>query len=129
MKMNIQERYREPIAEFVRRALERYEKNIESIILFGSVARGESKEDSDVDILVVGDVSLDELVNISFPILLEHGKLISAKNMNREHFDFLVREGYSFARNILREGIILYEGMGEAFGESGRKAKISQSLV
>jgi len=84
-------------------------KTIEKIILFGSVASGEGKEDSDVDILVVGDVSLDKLVNISFPILLEHGKLISAKNTNREHFDFLVREGYSFARNILGEGIILYE--------------------
>jgi len=33
--------------------LERYEKKIESIILFGSVARGEGKEDSDVDVLVV----------------------------------------------------------------------------
>jgi len=127
MKMNIQERYRKPIEEFVRKALERYEKKIERIILFGSVARGEGKEDSDVDILVVGDVSLDELVNISFPILLEHGELISAKNMNRGHFNFLVREGYSFARNILREGIILYERMGEAFGESGREAKISKS--
>jgi len=36
----------------------------------------------------------------------------------------LVREEYSFAMNILREGMILYERMGEAFGESGRKAKI-----
>jgi hypothetical protein len=129
MEKIIQERYRKPVDEFVRKALERYEKKIDSIILFGSVARGEGKEDSDVDILVVGDVSLDELVNVSFPILLEHGKLISAKNMKREHFDFLVREGYSFARNILREGITLYEGMGEAFGESGREAKISKYSV
>ena len=65
-----------------------------------------------MDILVIGDVSLEELVNISFPIPLEHGKLVSAKNMKREHFDFLVREGYSFARNILGEGIILYERVG-----------------
>jgi predicted nucleotidyltransferase len=120
--MEIQEKYQKPINEFVEKALGRYRDKIDSIILFGSVARGEGKEDSDVDILVVGDVNLDELVNISFPILLEHGKLISAKNMNMVHFDFLVREGYSFARNILREGIILYERMGEAFGESGRKA-------
>ncbi len=122
--MNIQERYRRPIEEFMSRALERYRDAIETIILFGSVARGEGNEDSDVDILVVGDVSLDELVNISFPILLEDRKLISAKNMNRVHFDFLVREGYSFARNILREGIILYERIGEAFGESRREDEL-----
>ena len=80
--MNIQERYRKPIEEFVRRALERYRDKIDSIILFGSVARDEGKGDSDVDVLVVGDVSLEELVTISFPILFEYGELISAKNMN-----------------------------------------------
>lgn len=51
--MNIQERYRKPVEEFVRRALERYGDEIEGIILFGSVARGEGKEDSDVDVLVI----------------------------------------------------------------------------
>ena len=110
------------------RAVERHKDKIESIILFGSVARGEAKEDSDVDILVIGDVSLEELVDISFPILLEHGKLISAKNMQREHFDFLVREGYSFAMTIFKDGRILYERMGEAFGESGRKTKALLAL-
>ena len=89
--MKIAEKYKRPVGEFVRRALEKYGDKIDEIILFGSVARGEAREDSDVDILVVGEVSLEELVDISFPILLEYEKLISAKNMNREHFDFLVR--------------------------------------
>jgi predicted nucleotidyltransferase len=127
--MKIQEKYKKPVEEFVRRALEKYEDEIDEIILFGSVARGEAREDSDVDILVIGEVSLEELVNLSFPILLEYEKLISAKNMNREHFDFLVRERYSFARNISKEGVILYEGMGKTFGESRREAKRSKSFV
>jgi predicted nucleotidyltransferase len=62
--MNIQERYRKPIEEFVRRVLGRYRDEIEGIILFGSVARDEGKEDSDVDVLVVGDVCVEELVTI-----------------------------------------------------------------
>ncbi|MGB2841621.1 MAG: nucleotidyltransferase domain-containing protein [Halobacteriota archaeon] len=127
--MKIAEKYKKPVEEFVRRALEKYRGKIDKIILFGSVARGEAREDSDVDILVVGNVSLEELVDISFPILLEYEELISAKNMNREHFDFLVREGYSFARNISKEGIIIYERMGKAFGESRREAKRSKSFV
>ena len=57
--MQIQKKYREAVEEFVRRVLERYRDKIDSIILFGSVARGEAKEDSDIDILVVGDVSLE----------------------------------------------------------------------
>ena len=53
IEMNIQERYRKPVEEFVRRALERYRNKIEGIILFGSVARNEGKEDSDVDVLLL----------------------------------------------------------------------------
>ena len=127
--MKIQERYQRAVDEFVRRALEKYSGRIDEIILFGSVARGEAREDSDIDILVIGDASLEELVDISFPILLEQGEIISAKDMDKGHFDFLVQEGYSFIRNVLEEGIILYERMGEAFGESRREAKVSKSSI
>jgi len=127
--MEISERRREAVEEFVRRALSRYGDRIESIILFGSVARGEAKEDSDIDILVIGDVSLEELVEVSFPILLEYGELISAKNMEKDRFDFSAKEGHSFVRNVLKEGVVLYERMGEAFGEGGRKAEGGKSFT
>jgi len=127
--MQIKKKYRGAVEEFVRRVLERYRDKIDSIILFGSVARGEAKEDSDIDILVVGDVSLEELVEVSFPILLEYGELISAKNMGKDRFDFSAKEGYSFVRNVLREGVVLYERMGEAFGESRRKAEGGKSFT
>ena len=127
--MKIQEKYKRPVEEFVRRALEKYRDRIENIILFGSVARREAREDSDIDILVVGDVSLEELVDLTFPILLEYGELISAKDMKKDYFEFLIREEYSLIRNVLKEGVVLYERMGEAFGESRREAKISQYSV
>ena len=127
--IKIQKRYQEPLREFVKVALEKYGEKIEGIILFGSVARGEAKEDSDVDILVVGDVSLEELIDISIPILLEDGELISAKDMKKDHFEYLAKEGYSFVRNVLNDGVILYERMGEAFGKSRGEAKVSKSSV
>ena len=127
--MQNQKKYRGAVEEFVRRVLERYRDKIDSIILFGSVARGEAKEDSDIDILVVGDVSLEELVEVSFPILLEYGELISAKNMEKDRFDFSAKEGYSFVRNVLREGVVLYERMGEALGEGRRKAEGGKSFT
>ena len=127
--MQNQKKYREAVEEFVRRVLERYRDKIDSIILFGSVARGEAKEDSDIDILVVGDVSLEELVEVSFPILLEYGEFISAKNMEKDRFDFSAKEGHSFVRNVLREGVVLYERMGETFGEGGREAEGGKSFT
>ena len=63
--IELQNKYLEPVLEFVNVALEKYGEKIERIILFGAVARGEAKEDSDVDILVVGDVSLEELYELT----------------------------------------------------------------
>ena len=51
--MQIHKKYRGAVEEFVRKVLERYRDKIESIILFGSVARGGAGEESDIDILVV----------------------------------------------------------------------------
>lgn len=54
--------------EFTGKVLQKYRDKVDVIILFGSTARGEAREESDIDILVVGDVNLVELVDISFPI-------------------------------------------------------------
>ncbi len=114
ISMKIQKRYQKAVDEFVRRVLAKYGDRIDNIILFGSVARGDAKEESDIDILVVSDVSLEELVDISFPILLKYGKLISAKDMKKERLEYLNKEGYSFVRNVLKEGVVLYERVGKA---------------
>lgn len=53
--------------EFTGKVLQKYPDKVDAII-FGSTARGEAREESDIGILVVGDVNLEELVDISFPI-------------------------------------------------------------
>ena len=51
---------REEIAkEFADRILSRFEDGIEKIILFGSVARGESGANSDIDVLVTPHKLID----------------------------------------------------------------------
>ncbi|MEN4006007.1 MAG: nucleotidyltransferase domain-containing protein [Methanobacteriaceae archaeon] len=116
--MKTPEKYPEEVYEFVKEILYRYKDRVETIILFGSVARGEAREESDIDILVVGDVDLDELVEVSFPLLLKYGKLISAKDMKKSSFKKQTKEGYSFINNVLNDGVILYERVGKASGES-----------
>ncbi|MEW6011760.1 MAG: nucleotidyltransferase domain-containing protein [Euryarchaeota archaeon] len=81
--MKIQGKYREAVHEFVNRALQKYGADIDSIILFGSVARGEAREDSDIDILVIwtGDESEGwrKMTGIAFDVLLDTGEYISVK--------------------------------------------------
>ncbi|NOZ58537.1 MAG: nucleotidyltransferase domain-containing protein [Euryarchaeota archaeon] len=96
------------LREFVRKVKERYGDKIEKIILYGSYARGEAEDESDIDVLIIGDVSIDELVDISFPILLKYGEHISHLTMSAEHFEFLDREGYGFIKSVKREGKVIY---------------------
>jgi len=107
--MEIQKKYRGAVEEFVRRVLGRYRDKIDSIILFGSVARGEAKEDSDIDVLIVvkkEDFKLRRaLIGVAFDILLETGNDISVKVLSKNEFED--RRDFSFLRNIISEGVKL----------------------
>ena len=103
--MQIQEEYQEVVKEFVRRALGRYEDKIVSIILFGSVARGDAKEDSDIDILVIWKGYETEgwrtMTGLAFDVLLDQEEYISVKVIGLK--DLGTKS--PFIKNVLREGI------------------------
>jgi len=92
------------LQEFVESVRKRFGERIKRIILYGSYARGDYGDDSDIDVLVVGDVTLDELIEVSFPLLLKYGVYVSPHVMTDEHFNYLYREGYSFIKNVKKEG-------------------------
>ncbi|MCR5482013.1 MAG: nucleotidyltransferase domain-containing protein [Clostridia bacterium] len=83
-------------------------------ILFGSYARGDADEGSDVDVLVLLDSTKEmiaqkewEVGNIAGDILLNYGVLVSPVVENRKYYiensSFL-----PFFRNIEREGVRVY---------------------
>jgi predicted nucleotidyltransferase len=78
------------------------------VVLFGSFARGEAREDSDVDVLVlVDDLSQSEL-GIVATIASEHGLANSVAlaplPMSTDHFRELAAAGRALAREIERDG-------------------------
>ena len=93
--------------EFVKRASEAYGDRIHGITLFGSVARGTERPDSDIDLLVVVDKEdfrlRRELIGMAFDMLLETGEDISVKVLSQK--DFEARKGFSFLRNVISEGV------------------------
>ena len=93
---------------FVRSLKEKHGDKIERIILFGSVARGEDKEHSDVDVLIItsyDSFKMQRLVSeIVVNILLKTGVYISAKVLTKDELDFL-RKMKSFYRSVMEEGI------------------------
>jgi len=94
---------------FVKKVLEKHGSKIEDVILFGSLARNETREDSDVDMLVViknEDYRLRrEIIGIAFDVLLETGENISAKIISREELERL--KEFSFFKRVSLEGVRL----------------------
>lgn len=109
LTMTVQRRMnRKEIAKgFADDVLKNFGDKIENIILFGSVARGESNEKSDIDILVVikeEDFRMRrELIGMAFRVLLKTHNDISVKVLSKRDFDAAVN--ISFIRNIRSEGI------------------------
>ena len=80
--------------------------NIIKIILFGSVARGDDTEESDIDILIVSnnrecieDIIAEEVAWIMY----DKNELISAHIMSEDRFN--KTQHFSFLTNVLSEGI------------------------
>lgn len=82
--------------------------DIKLIILFGSVARGEDTEESDIDILIVSPKADDlrhVIYRIAVDIILEKEEVISAHLMTEEHFN--KTKNNSFLTNVLNDGVVI----------------------
>jgi hypothetical protein len=77
---------------------------VKKVVLFGSTARGEDKEDSDVDLFIVGDRSeRDRIVSIETDLDLKYNVPLVSVLQEKMTGD------PSFIGNVLKEGRILYE--------------------
>jgi len=103
--MPIQKRYQAVIRQFAHLAHERYPHQIEKIILYGSVARGDAGPDSDIDLLVLWKGNEREgwraMTGIAFDLMVNTGYYLSVKVMGADTFS----GSPGFEQNVMREGI------------------------
>ncbi len=89
------------------------EGEIRSIVLFGSVARGETTEDSDIDILIITDAPLETMQRIdkiSYHIDLENGVFTQLVFFTTQGFEkeTITYRSY-FSSDVISQGIVLYD--------------------
>jgi predicted nucleotidyltransferase len=105
--------YEKTITQLWEKLVEELQNTIECIVLYGSVAKGEAHEDSDIDILVVtrdDDRKLyDRISKIRTMIDLENNTLTTLVYMSKDEIEQYVKLGSPFIENVLKEGIILYD--------------------
>jgi len=86
-----------------------YGEGIKKVILYGSYVRGAATRDSDIDLLVLVEKSLnpfevrESLSDLLFDILLEEGELVSVIAVSEDFF-----ENYNspFMLNVKKEGVV-----------------------
>lgn len=89
---------------------------LKKIILYGSYARGDYNKQSDVDIMILTDLSFkeieeyrDKISDIAYDIELDTGIVLSPIVKNIEKYNSRVNF-VPFYKNVQKEGVVLVNG-------------------
>jgi predicted nucleotidyltransferase len=99
---------RKVLNEFREEIEKLYSKRLKSIILYGSWARGDATEESDIDVLIVleGKVipgkEIDRMIDVITKINLKYGVLISVYPVSEEDYSTI---NSPLLINVRREGV------------------------
>lgn len=102
------EKITEIIREFKKEIKKLYNKRLKKIILYGSWARNEGTDDSDIDLVIILDELLspgkeiDNMIDVITDINLKHGVLISVYPISEK--DYLTLNS-PLLINVRREGV------------------------
>jgi predicted nucleotidyltransferase len=89
-----------PLEARVARALSRFTDRIDVSFVFGSKARDEQGPESDVDLMVVGDVSLEELAPALRLLEQEVGRQVNAVVYSGDEWKRRLGEGNPFVNEV-----------------------------
>lgn len=91
-------------------ALEALDGKLEVVFVFGSMAKETETSQSDVDVMVIGDVTFGEVVNALYDVQTIVGREINPKVMSRTEWQLKQDEGNSFVKELLTQPKIFIVG-------------------
>ena len=102
------------IKQYVNEIKQIYGTHLRQIILYGSYARGDFRPDSDIDIMILLDLSdlelkaySQKLSYMTYDFNMDYNIDIKPISKSEAHFNKWI-VNYPFYSNIHREGVILY---------------------
>jgi predicted nucleotidyltransferase len=98
-------------------ALAPFAKRVSLAFVYGSMARQEEHAGSDVDLMIVGDVSLDELLTQLAPVEHAIGRPINPTLYTPNEFRSKLESANHFLRSVMRGEKVLLVGDPNEFGK------------
>ena len=99
------------LGEFLTDVRSLFGEKLKSVIVYGSYARGDYNEHSDLDVMILVSLADGEIKKIensvfdmAFELELKYGKVLSPIIKNQDFFDYW-SDTLPFYRNIVKEGV------------------------
>ena len=106
---NLSKKEESVIKKFKHELLKRYPDRIKTVLVFGSKARGDYNDESDIDVMVITDELdwkfADKVRRIGYALDEEIDYKLSIQVMSEAKIAYLRENNFQFAQNIFRDSV------------------------
>ena len=107
------------VFQMLKRALAPLSSRIGIAFVYGSVARGEEKATSDIDLMVIGAASLDEVLDAVRPVEKRLGRPVNPTIYSNEDLKARLRSGNHFLQSLKKSKKVYLIGDEDEFRKAG----------
>jgi uncharacterized protein len=101
--------------------LARFGNRIHWGAIYGSIARGEEGAESDIDLLIVGDVATADLLPTLRRVEQKFGRDVNVKRYSEREFRDKMREGDHFLKSVVKGKLVSLVGSPDELEKAARR--------
>ena len=105
------------LADVLRKAIQPLQERVDLAFIFGSVAQGKERITSDVDVMVIGDASFEDVVQALYSTREALRREVNPVVMSMSEFSRKVLQGDRFVSRIVNEPKIFLKGGSDDLGK------------
>jgi predicted nucleotidyltransferase len=105
------------LADVLRKAIQPLQERVDLAFIFGSVAQGKERITSDVDVMVIGDASFEDVVQALYYTREALRREVNPVVMSMSEFSRKVLQGDRFVSRIVNEPKIFLKGGSDDLGK------------
>ena len=105
------------LADVLREAVLPLQEQVDLAFIFGSIAQGKERITSDIDVMLIGDASFDDIVGAFYPAQESLGREVNPVVMTASEFSSKTLQGDRFVSRIVKEPKIFLKGDSDDLGK------------